>query len=276
MPNKQNKKSSSAKSKKRVVRAKVNRPPGSALMMEQGFWRKNVIAGLLLFVVPFLLYAASFNYGFVLDDVIVLSENSFVKEGISGIGDILSNDVFTGYLGGQQDLVEGGRYRPLSLVTFTIDMTLLPDFSQVQSDDVINNLSAFETIFDEQRTFFQEGVDLFSQGQLFYSRRIGSRVQEPGAANNSLQDGEEITDDPEKSRLLNAFKISGRTKKDVGIGVFNAIEGRSFAEIKTVDGTTREVQNDPLSNYNIFVLEKNLKNNRIIYGIKTNVSRTDG
>ncbi|MCP4124765.1 MAG: carbohydrate binding family 9 domain-containing protein [Bacteroidetes bacterium] len=160
--------------------------------------------------------------------------------------------------------------------SFTIDMTLLPDFSQVQSDDIINNLSAFETIFDEQRTFFQEGVDLFSRGQLFYSRRIGAGVKSPNAASNSLEDGEEIVNDPEKSRLWNAFKISGRTKKDIGIGVFNAIEGRSFAEIKKAEGGTYEVQNDPLSNYNIFVLEKNFKNNRSIYGINTNVARSDG
>lgn len=161
--------------------------------------------------------------------------------------------------------------------SFTLDMTLLPDFSQVQSDDNINNLSAFETIFDEQRTFFQEGVDLFERNELFYSRRIGSGVANPNAPYDDLGEGEEIIDNPETSKLLNAFKISGRTTRDVGIGVFNAIEGRSYATIREAeDDGTYKVQTDPLSNYNIFVLEKNFKNNRSMYGINTNVTRTDG
>jgi len=125
MSKKQYKKSSSRKDiKPKKVRSKPERAPGSALMIEPGFWKKNKIPALLLFILPFILYTASFQYGFVLDDVIVLSENSYVKKGISGIGDILSNDVFTGYLGNQQDLVEGGRYRPLSLVSFAVEYEL--------------------------------------------------------------------------------------------------------------------------------------------------------
>ena len=114
--------------------------------------------------------------------------------------------------------------------SFTLDMTLLPDFSQVQSDNLVNNLSAFETVFDEQRGFFQEGIDLFNKGKLFYSRRIGGSLLDEDAVYDSAVDslGEEVVDIPEKSRLLNAFKISGRTKKGTGIGIFNAIEGAKF------------------------------------------------
>ena len=57
--------------------------------------------------------------------------------------------------------------------SFTLDMSLLPDFSQVRSDNIVKNLGAFEVEFEEQRPFFQEGVDLFNRGDLFYSRRIG-------------------------------------------------------------------------------------------------------
>ncbi len=59
--------------------------------------------------------------------------------------------------------------------SFTVDATLLPDFSQVQSDNVVKNLSAFQVNYDEQRPFFQEGTDLFQKGDLFYSRRIGEQ-----------------------------------------------------------------------------------------------------
>ena len=66
--------------------------------------------------------------------------------------------------------------------SFTLDMTLIPDFGQVQSDNVTLNLSAFETRFDEKRSFFTEGTELFNQGDrelrdgtIFYSRRVGGR-----------------------------------------------------------------------------------------------------
>jgi protein O-mannosyl-transferase len=80
----------------------------------------------LLFAIPFLLYGYSITFTeYVLDDKIVLSENKFVKVGLSGIIDILSNETFTGYFGEQKILVEGARYRPLSLVTFAIEYEFL-------------------------------------------------------------------------------------------------------------------------------------------------------
>ncbi len=57
---------------------------------------------------------------------------------------------------------------------FTLDATLIPDFSQVGFDDVVLNLGPFEQQFTEQRQFFTEGTELFNIGRLFYSRRIGA------------------------------------------------------------------------------------------------------
>jgi len=176
-------------------------------------------------------------------------------------------------------LISGGADLKYGLnESFTLDMTLLPDFSQIQSDDIVNNLSAFETVYDEKRSFFQEGIDLFTKGNLFYSRRIGAPVLDPDAVDDAVVDslGDKIIKEPEISRLLNAFKISGRSKNGTGIGLFNAIEGRSFAKIEEVDGDIRKIRTSPLSNYNIFVLEKNFDNNRSFYMINTNVVRTDG
>src|SRR6185436_5246729 len=67
---------------------------------------------------------------------------------------------------------------------FTLDMTLIPDFAQVQSDNVYLNLSPFEVKFDDYRPFFTEGTELFNKSGLFYSRRIGA---EPGGAAGILQ-----------------------------------------------------------------------------------------
>ncbi|MEZ5004330.1 MAG: DUF5916 domain-containing protein [Chitinophagales bacterium] len=174
-------------------------------------------------------------------------------------------------------LISGGADLKYGITaSFTLDATLLPDFSQVQSDDFINNLSAFEQTFDEQRAFFQEGVDLFNKADLFYSRRIGAGVLYPNAGYNAEGDSAVVVSSPSKSRLLNALKVSGRTKKNIGIGIFNAIEARSYAKLKTEEGDEFKVQNDPLSNYNIVVMDKIFPKNKNIYAINTNVSRSDG
>ena len=75
---------------------------------------------------------------------------------------------------------------------FTLDAILIPDFGQTKYDDVILNLGPFEQQFNENRPFFTEGTDLFSKGNLLYSRRIG------GAPTNYPITGtnEIITDNP--------------------------------------------------------------------------------
>ena len=56
---------------------------------------------------------------------------------------------------------------------FTLDATLIPDFGQVQSDNQVLKSYPFEVKYNENRPFFTEGTELFSKGNLFYSRRIG-------------------------------------------------------------------------------------------------------
>ncbi len=76
----------------------------------------------LIFAFAVVLYANTLRHGFVLDDGIVITENSFVKEGVAGSGKILSHDTFFGFFNdpSKETLVSGGRYRPLSLVSFAL------------------------------------------------------------------------------------------------------------------------------------------------------------
>lgn len=157
--------------------------------------------------------------------------------------------------------------------SFTLDMTLLPDFSQARSDNNIKNLSAFEVVFEEQRQFFQEGVELFSSGDLFYTRRIGGRPMRFWDVEDEVAEGEELEANPAAARLLNASKISGRTPKGTGIGFFNAVTGNTYATVRQADGSTRKELTDPLTNYNIAVVDRNLRNNSRIFLINTNVTR---
>ena len=153
---------------------------------------------------------------------------------------------------------------------FTLDMTMVPDFRQVRSDNAVLNLSPFEVYFEENRPFFTEGMELFRKGNLFYSRRVGQvyGIQE------ALGTQEWVSTAPEEPRLINISKLSGRTQKGLGIGMFNAITGRTYATAEHRDtGVQRAVPADPLTNFNVFVLDQNLKNNSGVSLINTQVLR---
>jgi len=158
---------------------------------------------------------------------------------------------------------------------FTLDMTLVPDFGQVQSDNQVLNLSPFEVRYNENRAFFTEGTELFNKGNLFYSRRVGGTPINSGMAYNLLGTNEYVSKNPAESKLINATKVSGRTKKGLGIGVFNAITKPMHAIIRdSVTLTTREIETGPLTNFNILVFDQTLKNNSAISLINTNVWRS--
>ncbi len=156
---------------------------------------------------------------------------------------------------------------------FTLDMTLLPDFSQIQSDNKVKNLSAYETIYEEKRPFFKEGTNLFSKGNIFYSRRIGRTPKFFYSVAYDLKEGEEIVENPDKARLLNATKISGRTNKGLGIGVLNAVTANTYAVIKEPGGTRRKVRTEAAANYNMLILDQELPNNSYVFLANSNVLR---
>jgi hypothetical protein len=157
---------------------------------------------------------------------------------------------------------------------FTLDMTLIPDFGQVRSDNQILNLTPFEVRYQENRPFFTEGTELFTKGNLFYSRRIGSRPVRFGDAYNNLTNSEYVVKNPLESKLINATKISGRTKKGLGVGFFNAITKPMYATVEdSVSKIAREVQTGVLTNYNIVVVDQTLKNNSAVSFINTSTIR---
>ncbi len=158
--------------------------------------------------------------------------------------------------------------------SFTMDMTLIPDFGQVISDNVILNLSAFEQEFNENRPFFTEGTELFNKAGIFYSRRIGKTPTGFFAAKQLAADSSyTIIKNPTITQLYNATKFSGRTKKNLGIGIFNAVTAPMFAEFKNSKGEYIKQQTEPLTNYSILVLDQALKNRSSITFTNTNVTR---
>jgi hypothetical protein len=157
--------------------------------------------------------------------------------------------------------------------SFTLDMALVPDFGQVQSDNQVLNLSPFEVQFEENRPFFLEGTDLFNKGDFFYSRRIGGSPKGHALVEEQLHGNEVMIENPAQSKMLNATKVSGRTKKGLGIGVLNAVTANMYATLRNESGGERKILTQPLSNYNIIVLDQTLKNNSFISFVNTNVLR---
>jgi hypothetical protein len=156
---------------------------------------------------------------------------------------------------------------------YTLDMTLVPDFGQVVSDDVVLNLSPFEVQFNENRQFFTEGTELFQKADLFYSRRIGGTPINYYDVEALTDKGYTIIDNPNNVQLINSTKVSGRGKRGLGVGVFNSITNKTTAIVENTDGVPLEIQTNPLTNYNVFVLDQNLKNNSYVSLINTNVFR---
>ena len=101
-----------AKAKKKINPADVRRKT------------ENRYAYMVIVAMAFILYGQTLWFDYALDDSIVIKKNEFTKKGVAGIGDILANDTFVGFFGKKKNLVAGGRYRPLSVVTFAIEVQL--------------------------------------------------------------------------------------------------------------------------------------------------------
>ena len=105
----------------------------------------------------------------------------------------------------------------------TLDLTVFPDFGQVEADPAEVNLTGFETFFDEQRPFFTEGRQLFDGGgrSFFYSRRIGSR---PASINRLQLSGSAV---PQQSEIYGAGKLIGRTDNGYQYGILGAVSEKN-------------------------------------------------
>jgi hypothetical protein len=97
--------------------------------------------------------------------------------------------------------------------SLNLDLTVNPDFSQVEVDQQVTNLSRYSIFFPERRTFFLENSDLFSQIGIppirpFYSRTIG------------------LDKDGNKIPILFGARVSGNVTKSTRIGFMNIQTGR--------------------------------------------------
>ncbi|MCP4728306.1 MAG: carbohydrate binding family 9 domain-containing protein [bacterium] len=162
---------------------------------------------------------------------------------------------------------------------FNLDLTINPDFGQVEADPSVINLTAFETFFPEKRNFFVEGTSIFDfglqelsgalwQDKLFYSRRIGRK---PFAFPDSGEG--EYWNLPEMTSILGAAKLTGKTRDGLSIGLMESITSVEKADLIHGNSET-EIDVAPLTNYFMGRVQKDYDDgNMSIGGFITAVNR---
>src|SRR6266699_1973021 len=81
---------------------------------------------ILLALIGFIFYYNTFSHESAFDDRMAITDNAYVQRGLAGIPDILTTDAYQSYLESKNgaNQLAGGRYRPLSLITFAVEQQL--------------------------------------------------------------------------------------------------------------------------------------------------------
>lgn len=117
-----------------------------------------------------------------------------------------------------------------------LDVTINPDFSNVEVDDIFTNLTRFELSLPERRQFFVDNNDLFGtfggsrDANPFFSRRIGIATDTAG---NTIE-----------NRILGGIRLSGKLSQDWRLGLLS---------IQTDDDLDNEIASN---NNTMLVLQK--------------------
>jgi len=176
---------------------------------------------------------------------------------------------------GRNSKLNGGLDAKIGITNdLTLDLTVNPDFGQVEADPSAITLDGFEIFFREQRPFFVENKNIFdfnfadNQDNVFFSRRIGRSPQGSPKLNKG-----EFANVPKNTTILGAAKFSGKTKNGWSIGVLESLTSKEFAEIDN-NGTRRNEIVEPGTNYFVGRLQKDFNNkNSYIGGIFTATNR---
>ncbi len=170
----------------------------------------------------------------------------------------------------------------------TLDLTVNPDFGQVEADPGAIALDGFEIFFREQRPFFVENKNIFDfqvgggRDNVFFSRRIGRSPQ--GYSTADIENGE-YEDIPDFTTIWGAAKFSGKTKDGWSVGVLESVTSKEYVKIELSNdqeildgldevGEEREEIVEPLTNYLVGRLQKDFNdNNTFIGGIFTSTNR---
>lgn len=131
---------------------------------------------------------------------------------------------------------------------FTLTLAINPDFGQVEADPSVVNLTAFESFFPEKRAFFTEGSELFQVTfprwqPVFHTRRIGRAPQ--GSVPREVQ----FQERPDRSTILTAAKINGKTSNGLSVALISALTEEESARYLDAGGDTLSIPIEPATAY---------------------------
>lgn len=160
-----------------------------------------------------------------------------------------------------------------ALNDFTLDVTVNPDYGQVELDPSVMNLTAYETFYDEKRPFFLEGKHIFDfangNDMMFYSRRIGSA---PSYSPSEIDNIKNFAATTENVPIIGALKLTGTNRKGITIGALQSVTARSSVQVTRNNIEKKEIV-EPLTNYSLIRIQKNWKGNTLLGGMVTSVNR---
>ena len=180
------------------------------------------------------------------------------------------------FLDGNDTKVTGGLDAKIGITNdLTVDLTINPDFGQVDADPGAVTLDGFEIFFQERRPFFVENKRVFDYDlgsgadNLFFSRRIGRSPQGSAFGPNTV-----YVDQPNNTTILGAAKFSGKTKNGWTVGLLESITSKEFADVINTDGSEEEVLVEPLTNYLVGRVQKDFNDrNSYVGGVFTATHR---
>lgn len=168
----------------------------------------------------------------------------------------------------------GGLDVKAALSDFTMDLSINPDYGQVELDPSVMNLSAFEIFYDEKRPFFLEGRHILEfnnneDGMMFYSRRIGAM---PTYRPQYIDNLENFTSSPGFVPIIGALKLTGTNRKGITIGVLESVTAQTSSSVSRNGVFDREIT-EPLTNYTVARIQKNWEGNTLLGAMVTSVNR---
>jgi hypothetical protein len=153
----------------------------------------------------------------------------------------------------------------------TLDATINPDFAQVEADQLVLNLTTYETYYPEKRPFFLEGNDIFSTPtQVLYTRRIGRVPPVP-----TLRPTDGLLDVPLPTTIYGASKLTGRLAEGWTVGTLQALTAPSTVPVLAADGSHVSRVAEPLSAWNVLRIRRDLGDRAYIGLMGTNVTRAE-
>jgi len=157
---------------------------------------------------------------------------------------------------------------------FTLDLTVNPDYGQVELDPSVMNLTAYEVFYEEKRPFFLEGKHILEfenndDGMMFYSRRIGAM---PSYQPQNIDNIDHFASTPTFIPILGAMKLTGTNRNGLTVGLLESVTAQTLSRVRR-NGVYGSEVTEPLTNYTVARVQKNWDGNTLVGGMFTSVNR---